>query len=111
MQHHMAGRLQAAEQIYRQILAAEPDQPDAIQLLGMVAEQEGKHEVAIEYMGRAIQLRGDMPAFHSNLGEAYRALQRFSEAIDCYHRALRIQPDFAEAHNNLGNAFKGRGRL
>ena len=30
MQHHQAGRLQQAEQIYRSVLQAEPNQPDAL---------------------------------------------------------------------------------
>ena len=41
VQHHQAGRLQAAEQIYRQILAVEPNHADAIHLLGVIAHQVG----------------------------------------------------------------------
>ena len=48
IQHHQAGRLQAAEQIYRQILAVEPNHADAIHLLGVIAAQAGKHEDAVE---------------------------------------------------------------
>ena len=54
LQHHQAGRLQAAEQIYRRILAVEPNQADAWHLLGIIAYQVGKHELAVEYIGRAI---------------------------------------------------------
>ena len=39
IQHHKAGRLQAAEEIYRRILAAEPNQPDALNLLDVLAAQ------------------------------------------------------------------------
>jgi protein O-GlcNAc transferase len=39
--HHQNGRLQAAEQIYRQILQAEPDEADALHLLGVLAHQVG----------------------------------------------------------------------
>ena len=74
IQHHQAGRLQAAEQIYRQILAVEPNHADAIHLLGVIAYQVGKHEFAVEYIRRAIGLKGNVAAFHNNLGEAYRAL-------------------------------------
>ena len=61
IQHHQAGRLQAAEQIYRQILAVEPNQADALHLLGVIAHQVGKHEVAVEYIRRAIGLKGMRP--------------------------------------------------
>src|SRR5208337_1362163 len=101
VQHHQAGRLQAAEQIYRQILAIEPNHADAIHLLGVIAGQVGKHEVAVEYIGRAIGLQGNEAAFHDNLGEAYRALHRTSEAVACYRRALELKPDYAQAYYNL----------
>jgi predicted O-linked N-acetylglucosamine transferase (SPINDLY family) len=111
IQHHQAGRLQVAEQIYRQILAAEPNHADAMHLLGVIAHQAGKHEVAVEYIRRAIALEGSTAAFHCNLGGAYQALRRIPEAVACHRRALELQPDFAEAHHNLGNALKDQGNL
>jgi predicted O-linked N-acetylglucosamine transferase (SPINDLY family) len=111
IQHHQAGRLQAAEQLYRQILAVEPNHPEALHLLGVIAQQAGKHELAIETIERAISLDGNQPLFHNNLGEAYRALRRIPDAIACYRRALELKPDFAGAHYNLGNAWKDQGRL
>ena len=104
-EHHQAGRLQTAEQIYRQILQADPNQVDAIHLLGVMASQLGRHEVAVQYIARAIGLKGDTAAFHNNLGEAYRALHRLSDAIACYRQALVLEPDFVNAHYNLGNAL------
>jgi tetratricopeptide (TPR) repeat protein len=111
IQHHQAGRLQAAEQGYRQVLALEPDQIDALHLLGVVAYQAGKHEVAIKYIGRAIGLKGTEAAFHSNLGNAFRGLGRLDEAVACYRRAIELKPDYAEARSNLGNALTCLGKL
>ena len=56
VQHHQAGRLPAAEQLYRQVLAVEPIQPNALHLLGVIAWQIGKPEVAVGYISRAIKL-------------------------------------------------------
>ena len=39
--HHQAGRLSDAEQIYRQILATEPDNAQAWNLLGVTSFQRG----------------------------------------------------------------------
>ncbi len=105
VRHHQAGRLHAAHHIYEQILAVAPDQPDALHLLGVVAFQTGKHEMAIRYIGRAVQLQGNAAIYHNNLGEAYRAAGRIPEAVACYRRAVELQPDYAEAHNNLGVAL------
>jgi len=98
VQHHQAGRLQSAEQIYRQILQVESNQPDAIHLLGVIAHQEGMHEDAVTYIRHAIALKGDAVPFHNNLGEAYRALSRIVEAVACYRRALGLKPKCLEFH-------------
>jgi predicted O-linked N-acetylglucosamine transferase (SPINDLY family) len=111
LQHHQAGRLQAAEQIYRQILAIEPNHVDALHLLGVLAYQEGKHELAIEYIGRAIGLEGAEASFHSNLGNVFQALGKLPEAVACHRRALELKPDYAGAHNNLGHVFQAQGML
>jgi predicted O-linked N-acetylglucosamine transferase (SPINDLY family) len=110
-QHHQAGRLQAAEQIYRQILQADPNHADAIHLLGVLAHQLGQHAVAVEYIQRAIGLRGDVADFHNNLSLAYRAVRDIPAAVACCRRALELKPDYVEAHSNLGNALKDQGKL
>ena len=80
-------------------------------LLGVIAHQVGKHEVAVEYIRRAIGLNGNAAAFHNNLGNALKEQGKLDEAVACYRRALELKPDFAEAHNNLGNALKDQGKL
>ena len=109
--HHQGGRLQAAEEIYRQILQADPRHADAMHLVGVIALQTGNPAVAVEYIERAIGWDGDRAIFHSNLGEAYRSLRRLPEAIACFRRALELTPDFAGVYYNLGNALKDHGRL
>lgn len=109
--HHRAGRLPAAEHIYRQILAADPAHAQAWHMLGVVAHQTGRHKAAMDALGRAIQLDGDDARCHSNLGEVFRVLGRIPEAIGCYQRALQLDPQAAEIHYNLGIALKADGRL
>jgi Tfp pilus assembly protein PilF len=76
-----------------------------------VAHQVGRHDVAADYIGRAIALNGDAAEYHNNLARAYHALQRYSEAAVSCRRALELQPDWAETHNNLGLALKEQGKL
>jgi predicted O-linked N-acetylglucosamine transferase (SPINDLY family) len=111
IQHHQGGRLQAAEKIYRQILAVEPNHADALHLLGVIASQAGQHAAAVEFIERAIALQGQAAFYHNNLGEAYRGMRRHAEAVACYRRALEIRPAYAEAQSNLGNALKDQGHL
>ncbi len=107
--HHQAGQLAEAEQLYRRILQADPRQAEALHLLGLIAHQVGRRDVAIDYMTAAIALDASQPSFHSNLGEVYRGEGRLAEAQACYQRAVRLQPRFAAAHYNLGLLFQNQG--
>jgi tetratricopeptide (TPR) repeat protein len=109
--HHQAGRLNEAEATYRQILAREPENPDALHLLGVLCHQCDDHEKAKTHIERAIQLRPHVAMYHNNLGEALRALGKHEQAIAAYQQALSLRPDYAEAHNNLGLALEALGRL
>jgi predicted O-linked N-acetylglucosamine transferase (SPINDLY family) len=111
LQHHQAGRVQAAEEIYRQILAVEPNHVDALHLLGVLASQAGQYQLAVEYIGRAIALVGTEATFHNNLGNALQGQGQLNEAVACYRRALELKPDYATAHGNLGNALQAQGQL
>jgi len=111
LQHHQAGRAQEAEALYRQILQGQPNHPDALHLLGVLAHQTGKHEMAVQYISRAIALKPAAAAYHSNLGEVYRALARLNEAAVSLRQALALQPASAEARNNLGAVLQAQGKL
>ena len=111
VQHHQAGRLQAAEQICRQILTVEPNHADALHLLGVIASQVGKQGIAVEYIRRAIRLKGNVAGFHVNLGNALKEQGKLDEAVACYRRALELKPDHAGAHGNLGSALEEIGDL
>jgi protein O-GlcNAc transferase len=108
--HHQAGELRQAEALYRQVLQVEPRHFDALHLLGLVAYQVGRHDAAVELIAQAIGMRGDRAIFHSNLGEAYRALGKLNEAENCFRQALRLDENLPDAHNNLGNVLRARGQ-
>jgi protein O-GlcNAc transferase len=108
---HQAGQLLQAEQIYRKVIHADPKNADAWHLLGVIGAQVNDHEVAVQYILRAIELNPNATAFHANLGAAYQKLRQFDKAITCYRRALELNPNNAEAHNNLGVAFQSQGEL
>ena len=111
LQHHQAGRLDAAEEIYQRILQVEPDQPDALHFLGVLTAQRGRPEAAAAYIARAIVAKPNVAPYHLNLGLAYQASRKPNEAIACYQRALQLQPEFVEVHYNLGNAWNEQGQL
>jgi tetratricopeptide (TPR) repeat protein len=109
VQHHSAGRLDQAARIYTEILAAHPEQPDALQLLGMVAYQEGRNQAALEMLNQAVALDPTNEAAFINQGTVLHATGEFVGAAASYRKALEINPDSFEALNNLGNALAESG--
>ncbi len=111
VQHQTAGRLSEAESIYQQILQTKPEHPVALHLLGVIAHQVGKNDIAVDLISKAVGILPDYAEAHTNLGNALNELGRFDAAITSYQNAIAINPDYAMAHNNLGNAFNGLEQL
>jgi tetratricopeptide (TPR) repeat protein len=111
LQHHRQRRMAEAEDLYRQVLAVDPNYIDALHMLGVLAYQAGRAEAAVDLIGRAIALNAANPSFHNNMGEALRYLGRLDEAVGHLTKATELDPDAAEGHMNLGNAFKQQGQL
>jgi tetratricopeptide (TPR) repeat protein len=106
---HETGRLSEAEALYRQILSREARHAGALHFLGVMADQTGHREAALQLIGESIVLRPNWAEAHCNLGNVLRALGRVEEAIKAYQRAIALQPGFAEAYANLGNALSDTG--
>ena len=51
---HQTGKLAEAEDIYRDVLSADPANPDALHLLGLIFQQHGNFEQAIGHIEKAI---------------------------------------------------------
>jgi len=111
VQHHSAGDLLKAEGLYRQILDVDPDQPVALNLLGVVAYQVGQSDVAKDLISKAITVKPDYVEAHSNLGLVLLELGNPDEAVVQFQKAITLSPNYAEAHNNLGNALKDLEQL
>ncbi len=107
---HQSGQLRSAARLYQKVLDREHENADALHLLGVLHHQEGNPARAVELIGRAVAVRPNVPAFHANLAEAYRALGQLERAAGCCRTALRLWPDYPEALCNLGLALQGLRR-
>jgi tetratricopeptide (TPR) repeat protein len=109
--HHRAGRLSEAETHYWRVLDALPRHADALHLLGVLASQVGRHEIALRLIGDAIRQNGDDPSYHRSCGVALRALGRLEAAVASFASALALRSDFPEALIDRGLALEDLGRL
>lgn len=92
------------------MLDADPAHPDALHLLGLLAQQSGDAEEARRLIGRAIEHRPEAGIFHFNLGVVQQSSGLLEEAAASYRSAMIWAPGHVDAYNNLGVVLQGLGR-
>jgi protein O-GlcNAc transferase len=102
IRHHQARELPQAEALYRKILDAQPNHPDALHLLGLIALNVGQANAAIDLIRRAISLRPNVADFHRNLAIALQSDHRLTEAIASWRHFEQLQPNAADAPAQRG---------
>ena len=108
---HQSGQLQRAEQIYQQVLQISPRNADALNLLGFLAYQVGRCEVAANLIAKAIEVDSKQYIFFINLGLVRQEQGELDKSIEAYHKAIEINPNDARIYYNLGAAQKKQGKL
>jgi Flp pilus assembly protein TadD len=108
---HNAGDYRQAEALYQQVLQRWPGQPDALNLLGVLANQFGRPEVAIDLIGQALAKLPDEPDFHGNLAIALQVVGRVAESIVHFREAIRLKPTAVTYHVLLSEALQQQGNL
>ncbi|MGE3932074.1 MAG: tetratricopeptide repeat protein [Rhodospirillaceae bacterium] len=109
--HHRDGRLDDAAALYRRILAAAPDNADALHLLGVTFLQAGRAGDAEPLIARAVAANPSHAMAVQNLGVALETLGRADAAIAAYGRAAALDPANPQPRFNLANALSAAGRL
>lgn len=100
MDLHRQGQFDQAACLYAEILAAAPDDPDALNLLGLVRHQQGRNVEALHLIGAALQRAAPSADIVNNFALALSALGRHEEALAQFERALAIDSTHVNALDN-----------
>lgn len=111
LDHHRAGRLDAAQALYHEILKVAPHHPDALHLLGTLAHQRGDSITALALLDGAIGKEATVAHYYANRGLVRRALKDYAGAMADLRQALALNPKSADAHYNLGLVFHDQGQF
>jgi tetratricopeptide (TPR) repeat protein len=108
---HQHGDLARAQVIYQEILDIQPQNFDALHLLGVIAGQTKDFARAVELIGEAIEIDPCNAAAYCNRGAALRELTQLDAALASYDRAIALKADYAVAHYNRGNVLRELDRM
>lgn len=106
LRKHLDGDLAAAETIYREIILADPGEPQSKHYLGFLLQQTGRLPEALEQLVAAITLDDSHAEWHFNLGIVYSRQGLVAAAIDAFSNATAIDPGKYFYWTNLGASFE-----
>ena len=108
---YSANCLDEAEQLYRRILEAVPENSDVLNMMGLTAQAKGLHKEAVSYFLQAIKSAPNHIALYFNLAVSYQESKKYVQAIEAYKKVLALNPNIKEAYNNLAAVYEQTGKV
>ncbi len=100
----------AAEDVYRKVLATDPDNPEALKQLGVIEQTEMKFPESIADFKRVLASAPEYPQVNFFLGLSYYAQHDYKDAITSFQQELKTPTPHPACGYYLGLAFDGDGR-
>ena len=76
---------------------------------GIMHLREGRTDLALDELKKAVKEDPKSPYFQKGLGLAYAAKREWKDAIACFRKALELNPYYVDVRNDLGAALIGSG--
>jgi tetratricopeptide (TPR) repeat protein len=95
---------QALEQVNR-ALAANPRDPQARFLKGLILAEQGNGKEAEDVFVKLTRDHPELPEPYNNLAVIYASQGHYDKARAALERALRTHPSYATAYENLGGVY------
>lgn len=100
-----------AERCLREALTLNPDHPEALHRLGVIALSAGHPRDAEQMIARSLALAPANAAALVNLGIALNGQQRYADAVAAYQKALQLDAQLESAHLNQAGPLQALGRI
>jgi Flp pilus assembly protein TadD/peroxiredoxin len=100
------GFLDQADESFRQVVAAKPDNANAYYNLGTLNLRRNRPTEAKDYLQKTVQLRPGFAEAWNNLGMLAAQRGDAEEAIRDFQQSINIRPTYYTAYLNLGNVYR-----
>jgi len=106
-----SGNYAAAEVLFRQMLADEPENPQVLYMLAVTRQGQNDLDTPLELLSKALRVQPKNPTLHHTLGMIQLQRRKLNEAERSFHAAVAIDPNFAAAQNGIAAVELARGRF
>jgi superkiller protein 3 len=105
------GQLDVAEKTLWTELSSDPNEPEALTLLGIVRGRQKRYSEAEALFRRVLQLTPNSLVAHRNLAEALIAQNKPDAALEEYKEVVKLAPHDYSAKLELARLHLGRGEF
>lgn len=106
---HAQGRLEEAVQVYDKLLARiDYDDANLLYGYGTLLAEQGYPGIALQLLQRAVAVAPKACPAWSNLGVAYRNVERLKDAEAAHAKAVELEPNNPLTLTNMAGAFVNR---
>ena len=111
MQELQKGNLDRADQLFKQLIASNPDDPTALHFGGITKYQLGSYKKALDLLSRATQEAPNYAEAFNSQGIVLLEQRNYEAARQSFERAINLKSDYSNAYANLGSSLRGLGKL
>lgn len=105
----MAGEIESAETIFKELLLVTPDYPEALHGMGLLCVARAAYPQAEQWLRKAVALDPQVAEYWNVLGESLRHQGLGEQAVEAYRQALALAPGMPSIINNLAVGLAGLG--
>ena len=103
--------LESAESSIWKVLSTEPNNREALLLLGVIRGEQQRYPEAETLFQRVLQLDPKSVIAHVNLGKTYLTENKILEATDEYQQAQTLEPQNVEVRVTLARLYAAAGQF
>lgn len=103
---HKDGKVTPAENIYNKVLEVEPNNFNALHLLGVAKQQKRQPELGAKLILKALEIKPDFAEACYSLGLLYKEEGNKEKSVEYESRAIELKPAHTEAHHVLSSMIQ-----
>lgn len=92
IEHFRRGQLKKSQALYEKVYRTDPQDVEALYMLGSINAQSGNLEQACTVLNKALKMKPDALPIHCALGAAHKAAGHTTQAITHFRSGLELSP-------------------
>lgn len=109
MRELQGGNLTKADQLFKKLIASNPDDPSALHFGGITKYQLGAYDKALALLSKATRVAPNYAEAYNSQGIVLQEQREYEKARQCFQQAVSLKGDYSNAYANLGNSLKNLG--